>query len=120
VDQQKCPSGRPLRSAYEDLLDRALTTNQWDDANDIFRAHADAARSRCGLAADAAARLSAWMSAAGTRTQSLLSMTPHHDLAEVGYEVDHLHEHLYTDRMVPGVEPIPVEQYRGTGSTWKY
>jgi hypothetical protein len=36
------------------------------------------------------------------------------------HEVDHLHGHLYRDRMRPGVEPIPVEQYRGTGTDWKY
>jgi peptide deformylase len=38
----------------------------------------------------------------------------------VAHEVDHLHGHLYRDRMSPGVDPIPVEQYRGTGTTWKY
>jgi peptide deformylase len=38
----------------------------------------------------------------------------------VAHEVDHLHGYLYTDRMRLGVEPIPVEQYRGTGTTWKY
>ncbi len=38
----------------------------------------------------------------------------------VAHEVDHLHAHLYTDRMRDGVEPIPVEQYSGTGSAWKY
>lgn len=29
----------------------------------------------------------------------------------VAHEVDHLHGHLYLDRMRPGTEPIPVEQY---------
>ncbi|WP_261565721.1 peptide deformylase [Frankia gtarii] len=38
----------------------------------------------------------------------------------VAHEIDHLHGHLYTDRMRPGVVPIPVEQYRGTGSAWTY
>ncbi|MGB3442680.1 MAG: peptide deformylase [Actinophytocola sp.] len=38
----------------------------------------------------------------------------------VAHEVDHLHGTLYPDRMRDGVEPISVEQYRGTGSTWKY
>ncbi|MCP2257244.1 peptide deformylase [Streptoalloteichus tenebrarius] len=38
----------------------------------------------------------------------------------VAHEIDHLHGHLYTDRMRDGVKPIPVEQYRGTGTTWKY
>ncbi|GAA1327532.1 hypothetical protein GCM10009635_22990 [Actinocatenispora thailandica] len=38
----------------------------------------------------------------------------------VAHEIDHLHGHLYLDRMPPGVEPIPVEQYRGTGQAWSY
>jgi peptide deformylase len=38
----------------------------------------------------------------------------------VAHEVDHLHGQLYTDQMRIGVEPIPVEQYHGTGTTWKY
>ncbi|WP_322777806.1 peptide deformylase [Frankia sp. Cas4] len=38
----------------------------------------------------------------------------------VAHEIDHLCGHLYTDRMRPGVGPIPVEQYRGTGSAWTY
>lgn len=38
----------------------------------------------------------------------------------VAHEIDHLHGTLYTDHLRPGVEPIPVEQYRGTGSSWKY
>lgn len=36
------------------------------------------------------------------------------------HEIDHLAGILYTDRMRPGVEPIPVELYRGTGRTWTY
>ena len=44
-----------------------------------------------------------------------------HGLARlVAHEVDHLHGHLYVDRMRPGVTPIPVEQYRGTGDAWTY
>ncbi|OXM44795.1 peptide deformylase [Amycolatopsis alba] len=38
----------------------------------------------------------------------------------VAHEIDHLHGTLYTDHMRTGVDPIPVEQYRGTGTTWKY
>jgi peptide deformylase len=38
----------------------------------------------------------------------------------VAHEVDHLHGRLYTDSMRPGVSPIPVEQYRGTGNAWTY
>jgi peptide deformylase len=38
----------------------------------------------------------------------------------VAHEVDHLHGVLYTDRMLPDVEPIPIEQYGGTGNNWQY
>ena len=38
----------------------------------------------------------------------------------VAHEVDHLHGIIYTDRMRPGASPIPVEQYRGTGTAWRY
>ncbi|MCM3887554.1 peptide deformylase [Frankia sp. R82] len=38
----------------------------------------------------------------------------------VGHEIDHLVGQLYTGRMRPGSAPIPVEQYRGTGSAWTY
>jgi peptide deformylase len=38
----------------------------------------------------------------------------------VAHEVDHLHGQLYTDQMRASVEPIPVDQYRGTGTAWKY
>jgi peptide deformylase len=38
----------------------------------------------------------------------------------VYHEVDHLHGMLYTARMRPGTEPIPVEEYRGAGCAWHY
>ncbi|MFB7745635.1 peptide deformylase [Streptomyces sp. NPDC056132] len=38
----------------------------------------------------------------------------------VHHEVDHLEGLLYEDRMEPGVEPIPVEEYRQTGRSWSY
>lgn len=38
----------------------------------------------------------------------------------VAHEIDHLHGLLYTDRMQAGAELIPVEQYRGTGTSWRY
>jgi peptide deformylase len=38
----------------------------------------------------------------------------------VAHEIDHIEGHLYTDRMGPEVDPIPVEQYRGTGTGWKF
>ncbi|MFE2727573.1 peptide deformylase [Kitasatospora sp. NPDC059327] len=38
----------------------------------------------------------------------------------IAHEIDHIDGLLYTDRMHPGVHPIPVEEYRGTGSTWAY
>jgi len=38
----------------------------------------------------------------------------------VAHEVDHLDGVLYRQRMHPGVVPIPVEEYRGTGQNWQY
>ncbi|MEW2463105.1 peptide deformylase [Microbacterium sp. NPDC047426] len=38
----------------------------------------------------------------------------------VMHEVDHLHGLLYRTRMREGVQPIPVSEYRGTGSGWNY
>lgn len=37
-----------------------------------------------------------------------------------GHEIDHLFGRLYTSRMRTGIQPIPVEQYRGTGQAWTY
>lgn len=38
----------------------------------------------------------------------------------VGHEVDHLFGLLYRTKMRPGIEPIPVSQYHGTGRSWPY
>jgi peptide deformylase len=38
----------------------------------------------------------------------------------IHHEVDHLNGLLYSARMRTGVEPIPVEEYRQTGSSWVY
>ncbi|MCB5179940.1 peptide deformylase [Streptomyces antimicrobicus] len=38
----------------------------------------------------------------------------------VAYEIDHIDGVLYTARMRPGVDPISVAEYRGTGRTWSY
>ncbi|MCC3769383.1 peptide deformylase [Streptomyces sp. UNOC14_S4] len=38
----------------------------------------------------------------------------------IAHEIDHLDGLLYTARMRPGVEPIPVEEYRQTGRSWAY
>ncbi|MFE9974015.1 peptide deformylase [Streptomyces hirsutus] len=44
-----------------------------------------------------------------------------HGLARlVLHEVDHLDGKLYHSRMEPGTQPIPVEEYRGTGQNWTY
>ncbi|MGW2183264.1 peptide deformylase [Streptomyces sp. NPDC001732] len=44
-----------------------------------------------------------------------------HGLARlVLHEVDHLDGKLYRSRMKPGTQPIPVEEYRGTGQNWTY
>ena len=36
------------------------------------------------------------------------------------HEIDHLDGTLYTERMRPGHAAVPVERYRGTGSSWHY
>nr|WP_221889003.1 peptide deformylase [Streptomyces sp. WAC04770] len=38
----------------------------------------------------------------------------------IHHEIDHLNGLLYTSRMLPGVEPIPVDEYRQTGRAWAY
>lgn len=38
----------------------------------------------------------------------------------VAHEIDHLSGILCKDHMAPGEEPLPIEQYRGTGSGWNY
>jgi hypothetical protein len=38
----------------------------------------------------------------------------------VTHEIDHLHGILCRDHLPPSVQPIPVEQYRGTGTGWEY
>ena len=38
----------------------------------------------------------------------------------VAHEVDHLHGELYRSKLRPGVQPIPVSEYRGTGKSWSY
>jgi peptide deformylase len=38
----------------------------------------------------------------------------------VAHEIDHLDGIVYLDRMRPGVRPIDVEEYHGTGSGWSY
>ncbi|SCF46951.1 peptide deformylase [Micromonospora mirobrigensis] len=38
----------------------------------------------------------------------------------VAHEIDHLEGRLYVDRMAPGVPLVPVEEYRQTGSPWRY
>jgi peptide deformylase len=38
----------------------------------------------------------------------------------VAHEIDHLNGIVYLDRMRPGVVPIGVEEYHGTGTGWSY
>jgi peptide deformylase len=38
----------------------------------------------------------------------------------VAHEIDHLGGRLYLDIMRAGVEPIGVDEYRGTGAAWDY
>ncbi|MFJ7280596.1 peptide deformylase [Kitasatospora sp. NPDC098663] len=58
---------------------------------------------------------------ATTLDGSIATVTYEFGLARlIAHEIDHLDGLLYTDRMHPDVRPIPVEKYRGTGSTWAY
>ncbi|GAA1390897.1 hypothetical protein GCM10009639_20020 [Kitasatospora putterlickiae] len=38
----------------------------------------------------------------------------------IHHETDHLDGLLYTTRMRRGIDPVPVDQYRQTGSAWAY
>jgi peptide deformylase len=42
------------------------------------------------------------------------------DARLVAHEIDHLNGQLYRDKMRKGVDPIPVSEYKGTGTTWHY
>ncbi len=52
--------------------------------------------------------------------QTKITLFEHGDARLVAHEVDHVHGILNTDQMREDVDPIPVEQYCGTGSNWKY
>ncbi|WP_055590534.1 peptide deformylase [Streptacidiphilus griseoplanus] len=52
--------------------------------------------------------------------QRRITMFEHGVARLVAHEIDHLEGTLYTAHMRPGVDPIPVSQYRGTGRTWSY
>ncbi|WP_327118845.1 peptide deformylase [Nocardia sp. NBC_01730] len=38
----------------------------------------------------------------------------------VAHEIDHLAGKLFKEKMRPGMVPIPLAEYRGTGSVWQY
>jgi peptide deformylase len=38
----------------------------------------------------------------------------------VSHEIDHLEGRLYVDRMVPGANLVPVEEYSQAGRPWMY
>lgn len=38
----------------------------------------------------------------------------------IAHEIDHLHGILCRDHLREGVQPVPVEQYRGIGTSWHY
>ncbi|MFX0574754.1 peptide deformylase [Nocardia nepalensis] len=38
----------------------------------------------------------------------------------VAHEIDHLAGRLFREKMRPGAVPIPLSEYRGTGSAWQY
>ncbi|MER6713272.1 peptide deformylase [Streptomyces sp. NPDC006386] len=49
-----------------------------------------------------------------------ITMFEHGVARLVAHEIDHLEGVLYTARMRPGVDPIPVSEYKGTGQSWSY
>uniref|UniRef100_UPI003D72D059 peptide deformylase n=1 Tax=Streptomyces sp. 1222.5 TaxID=1881026 RepID=UPI003D72D059 len=49
-----------------------------------------------------------------------ITMFDHGVARLVAHEIDHLEGTLYTARMRPGADPIPVSEYRGTGRSWNY
>lgn len=69
---------RPIWVAYERLLDRPLTDDEWHQLDDGFHEHYHELMLGCGLAADARDALDDWQHGGGT--QSLLSMWMHERL----------------------------------------
>lgn len=69
---------RPLRRTYEQVLDRALTDEDWARIDRLYHERYDLQLHTCGLAKGVPDQLHAW-SASG-RTQSLLSMWFHAQL----------------------------------------
>lgn len=56
-----------------------------------------------------------------TLTGELVTTDYHQGLARLLlHEIDHLDGALYTTRMPPGVDPIPVAEYRLSGQNWNY
>ncbi|MFI8928724.1 peptide deformylase [Streptomyces sp. NPDC053474] len=56
-----------------------------------------------------------------TLTGETVTTVYEHGVARlIHHEIDHLGGLLYTARMLPGVEPIPVEEYRQTGHAWAH
>ncbi len=71
---------RPARTAYERLLQRPLSEDEWQQAEQLFHVFSQTVRPSCRLAHDAELCLERWRSLGGT--QSVLSMTPHDELIE--------------------------------------
>lgn len=80
---------RPIETAYERLLGRALAAGEWARLNELFHSAYEACYRDFALAPDAVDALEA-LAQAGV-TQSLLSMWDHDELVPVvkGYGVDH-------------------------------
>lgn len=79
VDQYRTHYTRPVHRFYEALAGRPVTSAEWDQIDYLFHEEYRRALSRLRLASDAAAALQAQLASA--RSQSLLSMFPHDELA---------------------------------------
>ncbi|MFJ8230842.1 peptide deformylase [Streptomyces sp. NPDC094448] len=56
----------------------------------------------------------------GIGGETVASMYDHGLARLIHHEIDHLNGLLYTARMPPGTNPIPVEEYQQTGRAWAY
>ncbi len=78
LDHWRSVFRRPLQPCYEELLERRLTSHEWERLNDAYERHYSATLPSCALAAGVPEVLDTWRTAGGT--QSLLSMAAHHQL----------------------------------------
>ncbi|MEU3163983.1 HAD hydrolase-like protein [Streptosporangium sp. NPDC006930] len=93
---------RPIWTAYERMLGRALEDGEWERLDLNFHENYHRLMLECGLAADALSTLRSWERAGGK--QSLLSMWAHERLVPkiAEFEIDHHFTRIDGLRGVPG------------------